>query len=124
MGVVAVRASDASRIHFRLQERSVDVNLVEDLPIRVVKPRAELRQIVCVMLRCAGQRIALPMRLAPRMAASALLYRALGTIKGHSQTNCVDLSIPSRNVLIFGPLKMRRSRSVAGFASHTHFGLC
>jgi hypothetical protein len=37
MRVVTVAADDAGRSHFALHERSVDVDLFEDLPVGVIK---------------------------------------------------------------------------------------
>jgi len=38
VGLVTVRTAYTGRVHLALDERTVDVDLVEDLPVRMVEP--------------------------------------------------------------------------------------
>src|SRR5690606_28338695 len=113
--VVAVGAGDALGIHSRLQERAVLVDLVEDLAVGVVEPGAQLREVVGVCVGRAGQGVARAVRLAPRVAAGALLDRGLGAVKAHGQAD-VTPTAP-------GPGDMGCARSVARLAADADLDL-
>ena len=57
MGVMAIRAAHPARIHLRLQKRAVNVDLVEDLPVGVIKTLSQQGETVMVVERgtCRGR---------------------------------------------------------------------
>ena len=48
--VVAIAANHARRVHFALQERAIDVNLILDLAVVEVQPLVERREAVTVVI--------------------------------------------------------------------------
>ena len=68
--IVAVRARHAGRVHAALEERAVFVDLIEDLPIRVVQPRVEQRGTKRIEERVAGRVRVAELR-PPRVALGA-----------------------------------------------------
>jgi hypothetical protein len=54
VAVVAVSAGDVASIHLGLQERAVDVDLVEDLAVGVVQPLAQQRRQIVVEQTLVG----------------------------------------------------------------------
>ena len=71
--LVAVRAAHAAGVHPRLQERAVLVVLLEDLPVGLVEPRPQQREVEGIVEGRAGQRVAVTEGLAPGVAGRALL---------------------------------------------------
>mgnify|MGYP000500048174 CR=1 FL=1 len=53
VGIVAIGAANALGVHPGLQERAVDVDLLQDRAVRVVEPRAQEGELVGVVKRGA-----------------------------------------------------------------------
>ncbi len=72
VGVVAVGARDAPRVHPALQERAPVVDLVLHLPVRVVQPLLEQRRVMRLAKELAGQ-VVLGEQASSRVAAGTHL---------------------------------------------------
>ena len=141
--VVAVRARDALRVHEALEERAVLVDLLLDLPVRVVERLAEERRPVGVHEWGAGD---VPLRNhgTPRVAARARFdLRPVCARSGPAcdrlarvdhplspvarlphREDAVPLRCRVRAALLhgLGPRDVRRARAVAGLARDIDLG--
>ena len=69
--LVAVGAAHALCIHFALQERAIDIDLINNLTVSVVEAIAQERELIVIGKFVARRRRVRAHRAAPRMTACA-----------------------------------------------------
>jgi len=69
--LMAICAAHARRVHFALQERSIDIDLVKDLPVRMIQSLAQERRNEVVEKGAAGSAAFRDQRLPSRVTRGA-----------------------------------------------------
>ena len=121
MRVMAVRAAHAGRVHPALYERTIDVDLVHDLPVRVVQPLAQERGQVVVEQRAAVGRDR-GQRLSTRMAGGAGVdfdRRGAGRERRNQSPGLRGAGVGRAGA---GQFDVRRAWAVARLAADVHLG--
>ena len=127
MGVMTIRTAHSFGVHSRLKKGAVDVDLLQDLPIRVVETLSQGRQSVCVMKGGARPRAPVAESFASRVATRTLLNLGfrVASREAQRQTLRPDL-IPGPGIKKSGrlcPLAMCLAWAVARFTAHADFSL-
>ena len=125
VNVMAVAAADAPSVHLGLKERAVDINFVQNGPVRVVEPVAQQCQAISIVIWRTGQRVAAAKRLAPRMAACAELSLGFrGGAEPNGKTPRGQRRPASRVIAsVICPGEMRLARAMAALAADADFRL-
>ena len=120
VAVVAVAAAHLARVHLALQERPVDVDLVEDLTVRVVQPLAQQRRQVGVEQLTAGVVVV------AQLGAAAMAGRAQLHLLARIHAFCFDhqfiiSALRPGHIREFGPFHMEGTGSMASLTADVDF---
>ena len=119
VGVVAVGTLHALVVHLALQERGVDVHLVEDLPVGVVQARLQERRLEVVEERVTGDppSVVTP----PAGVAGGAGVQELGVVHRREVRRAVAVAAVPEERVGLGQLDVDAPRPVARLAAHVDF---